>query len=161
MAVRFDPDLLAARRAFPMSQALLAGEPLRELGVVDVGWHDTNTHPETGAFAVVAIGAEFGELRGEILRVSAGDRVAFVYVVAERAVPAPISLARRAFLHLGLLSTERLSALVNIVDVRAHLGEPEVEVDWDGGVSGAHGHGGLDGGMPGSPGIGGADGRSP
>lgn len=116
MAVRFDRDLLAARRAFPVAQQLLAGEPLRELpGTIDVGWHDTETHSETGAFAIVSTGAGLDVLLGEILCVRVGEREAFVYVVAARASPTAISLSRRAFLHLGLLALESVSADVAVV----------------------------------------------
>lgn len=115
MAVRFDPDRMAGRRSWAAAQRRYAGQVLEAVGVVDIGWHDTATHPETGAFALVAGSAGLDRLFGEILRVRVGRREAFVYVLGAGAVPTPISLSRRAFFSLGLLSEETLSATVEVV----------------------------------------------
>src|SRR4051812_14325254 len=107
MAV-IEPEILIGRRAFPVAQQLLAGVPLRRLGRIDVGWNGTETHPEQGAFAVVRDGAGLGELVGEVLKVTAGSRVVFVYVIGARGVPTQVAVSRRAFLALGLLSLDSL-----------------------------------------------------
>jgi hypothetical protein len=120
MAVREEPEVLAALRAFPKSQELLRGVPLRRLpDRVDVGWYDTATHPRQGAFAVVGFDAGMDELIGEVLRISVPNtpREAFVYVVAARAVPVKIAVARRAFFPtLGLLARESLRCVVEVVE---------------------------------------------
>jgi hypothetical protein len=118
MAVRDEPEMLNGRRAFPKAQQLLAGVPLRRLpGTVAVGWHDGATHAEQGAFAVVGTGAGLDDLIGEVVRVSAGAREVFVYVVAARPVPVALSLWRRAFFpSLGLLAVESKQCIVEVVE---------------------------------------------
>lgn len=115
MPVRYDPYELRAERAFPKAQELLAGVPLRSLGVMTVGWHDTLTHPKTGSFAVVADGAGLNDLIGEVLRLSRGEREVFALVFATRAVPTSLSLARRAFIGLALPALESIEVLVEVV----------------------------------------------
>lgn len=115
MAVPFEPELMMSRRAFPKAQELLAGAPLRRLpGLVDVGWHGTDVHPETGACAVLGLGGDQA-LIGEILKLTYGDRVCFVYVLAVRSVPTPISITRRSmFPTLALLTHESIPCLVEV-----------------------------------------------
>lgn len=115
MAVRFDPDRVAGRRAWATAQRLYAGSVLETVGSFEVGWYDTATHPETGAFALVAHDAGLDHLFGEILRVRAGQREAFVYVLGAAAVPVPIALSRRAFFSLELLSAETLPVTADLV----------------------------------------------
>lgn len=116
MAVREQPEVLAAERAFPMAQQLLAGVPLRTLpGRVDVGWHDSATHPKAGSFAILGPTGD-PDLLGEVLRVRTDRREVFVLVVGIRPVPVPLSLARRAFLHLGLLALESRPCIVEVVE---------------------------------------------
>lgn len=116
MSAVIEPEVLNARRNFLMAQALLAGEPIAALPTeIDIGWHDTQTHPETGSFAVVALNSEYEEWIGEIVLVTANGRACFVYVMASADVPTPISLARRAFGSLAALSIESMQGLVQVV----------------------------------------------
>jgi hypothetical protein len=116
MARTTEREVLAGRRAFATAQQLLSGVPVGRLAQrVDVGWYDTSTHPETGAFALVREAWGMGDLLGEVLRVSVGRREVFVYVVGARGIPTDIALARRAFLSLGRLSNESLRATVEVV----------------------------------------------
>lgn len=116
MSLVVEPEILSGRRAFTEAQVLLAGEPLTQLPLeLDIGWHDTSTHPEAGAFAVIGIESGLDELIGEIVLVTANARACFVYVMASADVPTPFSLARRAFCALSTLSVEELSALVQVV----------------------------------------------
>lgn len=116
MSETAEPEVLNARRAFPEAQALLAGEPLTALPTeLEVGWHDTSTHPETGAFAVVGIDSGLDDWIGEILLVTANGRACYVYVMGAVDVPVALSLARRAFCSLAVLSVEALPALVQVV----------------------------------------------
>lgn len=113
---QIERDILNATRAYPMAQQLLGGVPLRRLpSRLSIGWHGTETEALAGATAVVADGAGLDELFGEVLKVTVGTRSTFVYVLGARAVPAPLSLSRRAFLALGLLSHESLLAVVEVV----------------------------------------------
>jgi hypothetical protein len=116
MAVRHDPYRTRAERAFPKAQELLAGVPLRSLGLIEVGWHDTQTHPSAGSFALVADGGGLDELIGKVLRVSADGREVFALVAGARSLPVVISLARRAFAGLGLLALESSDALVEVIE---------------------------------------------
>ena len=86
---------------------------------MDAGWHDTQTHPETGAFALVRTGAGLDDLVGEILRVTSAApsaRSVYVYCLGSAGVPTDLSLTRRGFAALGLLSLESLACLVEVVE---------------------------------------------
>lgn len=109
-------ELLDSRRAWPESQRIFRGAALRRLPTrVEVGWHFNEVDPEQGAVAVVRDGAGLDYLIGEILRVAIGTRQAFVWVRGARGVPHDLSLTRRAFLAIGLLSHESLACVVEIV----------------------------------------------
>lgn len=117
-----EEEILIARRAFPDSQRLLDGAILREAFTrLGVGWHATAVHPERGAFAVVQRGAGLEDLIGEVLRVSlpgspsAAQRSVVVYCVGSALVSSPLSLYRRAFLGLAVLSAEELTCRVDVV----------------------------------------------
>lgn len=107
-----------ARRAYPKAQELLsAATPINRLaGFVPVGWHDTATHPLTGALAVVRIGGELEPLIGDILRVAWRHWSTFVYVVGARDVPFELSLARRAFMDLANLAAESIDCVVEVCE---------------------------------------------
>lgn len=93
-----EPEVLIGQRAFPESQRIFAGAPFRRLAErVEVGWYGTDTHPLTGAFAVVREGAGLDDLIGEVIRLSWRGRESYVYVLAARGVPTDIALYRRAF----------------------------------------------------------------
>lgn len=115
------PELMAVRRAFPVSQQLLAGPILREVSTASlVGWHDTDVCAEMGAVAVVPETGEFSSLVGDVLVVKRSTpalmRGVFVYVAGSSAeIIDDISLGRRAFLSLGLLSDEALTCSVGII----------------------------------------------
>jgi hypothetical protein len=116
MAEATEPEVLNARRAFPKAQALLAGEALSALPTeLEVGWHDTSTHPEIGAFAAIGIDSGLDDWIGEIVLVTANARSCFVYVIGSADVPTPLSLARRAFCSLAVLSVEELPAIVEVI----------------------------------------------
>lgn len=116
MAEAVEQEILNGRRAFPTAQALLAGEPLAALPTeLSIGWHDTSKSPEVGAFALVGVESELEDWIGEVLLVTANGRACFVYVLGAADLPVPLSLARRAFAALGVLSTEELTALVQVV----------------------------------------------
>lgn len=113
-----DQTLLDSRRAFAMAQQLLAGQ-IDDAGAVtlDVGWHETTVDPELGAVAVVQDGAGLDDWIGETLRVTSQvhtDRSIFVYVLGSRGVPTGLSLSRRAFLALGLLSLSSLTCSIEV-----------------------------------------------
>lgn len=111
-----EPELLAARRAFPKAQQLLEGVAVRRLPQrVAVGWFGTEVESEQGAIAVVRLGAGQDDLIGEVLRVEVGDRHVFAYVLGARGVPTDIALSRRAFASLARLSHESLPAIVEVV----------------------------------------------
>lgn len=116
MAVLFEPELLMSRRPFPESQELLRGVPLSRLpGRVDVGWHSNDVHPETGACAVIGLDQD-PELRGEVLKITFGSRECFVWVIAQRPLPVPVSITRRAmFPTLAGLWHDSIRCVVEVV----------------------------------------------
>lgn len=114
------PELMIARRAFPVTQDLLSGPILREAtDSAQVGWFDTEVCAEMGAIAVVSGEGDLAELVGEIIVVKRHlpreIRGAFVYVLARAAVLEDICLSRRAFLALGPLSSEALDCSVGVI----------------------------------------------
>lgn len=116
MAEQVEQEVLNAHRAFPEAQVLLAGEPANALpSEIAIGWHDTSTHPEVGAFAVIGQDSGLDDWIGEVLLVTANSRACYVYVMGSADVPAPLSLARRAFASLAALSIESLQSLVQVV----------------------------------------------
>lgn len=116
MSLVVEPEIMHARRTFVVAQSLLAGEPRDRLPTeIEIGWHDTATHPEVGCFALVGLEAGLDDWIGEIVLVNTNGRACYVYVIASADVPVPLSLARRAFCSLATLSTEAISALVRVV----------------------------------------------
>lgn len=111
-----EQELLDSRRAFATAQELLAGVPSRRLsGLVTVGWHSNDVHPETGSVAVVGLTSGLDELVGEIVLVTVDSRSVFAWVIGARDVPVDLSLARRPFEALSLLAAESLAAVVEVV----------------------------------------------
>lgn len=112
-----ESEVLASLRAFPEAQRLLAGVPIdRVAGLVPVGWHGTEVEPLP--VAVVRRGGAHEELIGEVVRVSRGWRdPVFAYVYGARGIPegVELSLPRRWFLALGLLSLESIDCVVEVV----------------------------------------------
>lgn len=114
------PELMIARRAFPVSQELFSGPVLREASPsAQIGWHDSEICAEAGAIAIVPEDGDLTELVGELVVVKhhlpAEIRGVFVYVLARGAVQGDLSLSRRAFLHLGLLSLEAIECTVEVL----------------------------------------------
>lgn len=116
-----EEEIAWAARAFPRAQQLLEGAKLRDVPDLTVaGWHGTSVDPYEGAFAVVTQARS--SLVGDVLRVTAGNRSCLVYVVGVRNVPSPLSLARRAFLSLGILSLDTIRIVVEVIDPQPVVG---------------------------------------
>lgn len=114
------PELMVARRAFPVAQELLAGPVLRKAAIAArIGWHNNDVCAETGPVAVVPAGGQLEELVGEVVvvkrRLPEAIRGVYVYVVGRSPVIDDLSLSRRAFLHLGLLASEFLECSVEVI----------------------------------------------
>lgn len=111
-----EPEITAGRRAFPMAESLLEDVPLSVAAVnMATGWHDTAISDEQGAFAVVRDGADLDDLIGEVLQITYKTRTIYVYCLGSAGVVADLSLARRAFLSLALLTEEAIGARVAVV----------------------------------------------
>lgn len=108
--------LLDAQRAFPMTQVLFAGVVERRLpAAVSVGWHGNDVEPRQGAIVVVRVGAGLDDLIGRRVRLAAGRRAIYGFVLGARTVPVDISVSRRAMLSLGRLSQESIGCIVEVV----------------------------------------------
>lgn len=118
---QLDLDLMHARRAFPVAQELLSGPVLRLAAEeAQIGWHGSDTHPETGSVALVSESGDFVDLVGHLIRVerqlAGGQRSVYAYVLATAAVADDdFSLTRRTFLGLGVLANEVLTCSVEVL----------------------------------------------
>lgn len=117
---QLDLKLMRARRAFPVAQELLSGPTLRLAATAaQIGWHGSDTHPETGSVALVSESGEYADLVGHLIRVErhlAGEeRFVYAYVIATGPVIDDFSLSRRTFLGLGILANEVLSCSVEVL----------------------------------------------
>ena len=123
MILQDETMIQTVRRAFPEAQRLLAGAPADVGRVLEVGWHHTDTNPETGAAAVVRRGGPLEDWLGSVLLVrrmggTGADLVvaqAFVYVVGVADVVADLSLARRAFFAISPLAFTRQTVTAAVV----------------------------------------------
>jgi hypothetical protein len=118
MSLTTDPKVLIARRCFRDAQSLLQSAPISEVlaGTWETGWYDTTLSPEVGSFALVSPTGALASLVGKVIRVIAGERACFVYVVASSgALTTPLALQRRAFLSLALLSRTSIPLVVELV----------------------------------------------
>ncbi len=106
-----------ARRAFPEAQALMAGSPVYGTSqYVRTGWHDTLVHPLEGAFALIDPESGLDDFIGQILGVHYPGRPSiYVYCYTYAGLPYPLSLSRRAFLALELLTAEEILTRVEVV----------------------------------------------
>lgn len=113
--VVIEAEINAGRRAFPVTQELFAGTPFGTALQLQCGWHDTSVNVETGAFAVVQTGAGLDDLIGEIVEVTNGVNLVYVFVLLAAGVPVQLSLARRAWMALSRPSIESLPCTVQAV----------------------------------------------
>ena len=84
---QLDSDLMISRRAFAVAQEAFSGSVLRVAAEeAQIGWHSTDTHPETGSVALVREDGDLVDLVGEVVRVerrlNAETRVVYAYVYA-------------------------------------------------------------------------------
>lgn len=107
-----EPEVNAGRRAFPVTQQLFAGTPIGVAQVVESGWYDTSTDPESGAFALVQLGAGLDDLIGEIVQATHGEYSVFAYVLKAAPIPTPFALARRAWFAIARPALETLQLSV-------------------------------------------------
>lgn len=116
MSDQVDEEILLARRALPKAQELLAGEvQASSAQSIEVGWYDQNLDVEVPAFAVVHPAGDYADLVGEILKVSRRGKSVFVYVHRSADAGVDLALCRRAFLELGELWEDTITATVAIV----------------------------------------------
>ena len=111
-----EPEVLAGRRAWNKSQELLKGAATSQVPrFVQTDWYGTDISEERGAFCLVQSDSELVSLVGDILRVRFGENEAFVYCLGSSAdLERELSLSRRAFSHLALLSTEFIYTIVEV-----------------------------------------------
>lgn len=112
-----EPEIADGRRAFATAQTLLGGAVRSRVGsFVDVCWHGSARHPETGSFALVSLDSGLDDLIGEVLKVTGpSGRSVYAYVLGSRDVPHPLSLTRRTFLGMELLSKQPVTCTVEVV----------------------------------------------
>jgi hypothetical protein len=112
-----EPEIVEARRAFDDAQVLLDRVPESLWpSLVDVSWYGTATHPERGAFAIVARNGPLADLVGDHLRVRYREKTVNVYVIASSLdVLTPLALTRRAYMALEVASVLSVSCAVEIL----------------------------------------------
>lgn len=89
-------------------QAVLAGE---------CGWHGFGFDSRRGAYGLVHPSGAFADLVGKRVEVTAqeGGGTVYVLLAAQADVPDDMSLTRRAFIGIGLLSDDNASVTVRII----------------------------------------------
>jgi hypothetical protein len=120
------PDLIYARYGFPEAQHVLEiGNPLTEArldrprlrGVC--GWHGTSTDPERGSFCIVKTSTEFAALVGERVKITTRSvrtpRSVVAYVHEEGDILDDLSVTRRLFMALALLSDDTVNVAVEVI----------------------------------------------
>lgn len=106
-ALEYESELVIGRRAFSTAQAFYRTftGTISTFAGVSISWHDTRVDINEGSFAVVHPTGRLQGLVGEIVRVAVGKRDVYAYVVADsQLIPTDITLARRAFMAVGLLA---------------------------------------------------------
>ena len=87
--------------------------------LVSVGWHHTRADPEWGSFAIVNQDSELAGLLGErvkvTVRTASRERSVVAYVHNRGELFDDLSLSRRLFLELGLLSADNVTATVEVL----------------------------------------------
>lgn len=112
---------IVARLAFPDAQALMEGQTVADAAVYDTtaGWHGTVKDSNKGSFAVVRSAGPLAGLVGKRVRVTSRThrtRSVIVYVFGTVSDLDPdISLARRAFAALDLLTADSLDVHVEVL----------------------------------------------
>jgi hypothetical protein len=108
-----------ARLAFPEAQAFLgsAGPAQTPKYLLDVGWHGTVVDDATGSFAVVRANGPLDALVGKRVVVThVANRRSVTAVVSKRAaIMDDLSLTRRLFVQLGVLTADVLNCQVQEV----------------------------------------------
>jgi expansin (peptidoglycan-binding protein) len=117
---QLDLDLMKSRRVFAVAQEAFAGAVLRVAAAdATIGWHSTDLHPETGSVALVREDGDFADLVGEVIsvtrRLPTETRVVYAYVLGTASILDDLSLARRAFMGLGILTNEQLSCSIEVI----------------------------------------------
>lgn len=110
-----EPTVLLARQAFPDAQAAMFGA-LGPAGVYTVGWYGSTVNDERGSFAVVNALGPLADLVGDFVNVSYEGRDVNVYVIgAQASLPDDLDMTRRAFMQIGFLAREPISAAVAVI----------------------------------------------
>lgn len=116
------PDFYTSRLGFRTAQRELAkAGPLPARTSVSLGWHGTSRDPERGSFALVRADGPLAHLLGERVLIStraAGKpRSVIVYVHNESDLieAMDLSLSRRAFMEVGLLSKLLIDGVVEVL----------------------------------------------
>lgn len=115
-------DIQIGRYPFAEAQAVFGEDPPQEgtSSVATCSWHGTILNPERGSFCVVQRGGRFADLVGDRVRVSTfTGRAVNAYVIAEAELEDDISLTRRLFMELGLLSADDLNVRIEILSTEA------------------------------------------
>lgn len=115
-------DIQIGRYPFAEAQAIFGEDPPQEgtSSVATCSWHGTILNPERGSFCVVQRGGRFADLVGDRVRVSTfTGRAVNAYVIAEAELEDDISLTRRLFMELGLLSADDLNVRIEILSTEA------------------------------------------
>lgn len=112
-----EPEILIGRRAWNKSQQLLnVGGPVLFARNEAVGWYGDSVDENVGAFAMVRTESALTDLVGEVLQIKRGRVAVYVYCVGESdALIEDLAVSRRAFMPLGLLSLDNVTADISVM----------------------------------------------
>lgn len=110
-------DLYIGALPFAEAQARLGqhGNDGIDPVVASVGWHGTITDPDRGSFAIVQTGGRLAGLLGSRVKITVGGESVFALVKSEADVLQDITVTRRLFQQLGILSDTEVQATVSEV----------------------------------------------
>jgi hypothetical protein len=113
--------LYYARLPFGEAQAVLGSTgPIKGSAQSALcGWHGQSLHPETGSFVLVNENGPLAGLVGDRLKITLRDRpspaAVVAYCIGRDALDDDLSLTRRLFLQLALLSSTNIPVTVEVL----------------------------------------------
>lgn len=110
-----EESVLDGRQAFLDAQEAFPGDSVA-LGFYSVSWYGSSVSDERGSFGIVDPAMALADAVGEIIEVTYSKRKVRVYVIGSQGnLGTDLGITRRAYLALGLLAVDPISAQIGVV----------------------------------------------